>query len=29
VANCNHLLRIEEQLEDGAEYPGMGAFYNI
>jgi enolase len=29
VAKYNQLLRIEEQLEDSAEYPGMGAFYNI
>jgi enolase len=29
VAKYNQLLRIEEQLEDSAEYPGLGAFYNI
>ncbi|HEY3414665.1 MAG TPA: phosphopyruvate hydratase [Armatimonadota bacterium] len=29
VAKYNQLLRIEEQLEDSAIYPGMKAFYNI
>ncbi len=29
VAKYNQLLRIEEELEDVAVYPGMKAFYNI
>ncbi len=29
VAKYNQLLRIEEELCDSAEYPGMSAFYNI
>jgi enolase len=29
VAKYNQLLRIEEELEDVAEYPGMDAFFNI
>jgi enolase len=29
VAKYNQLLRIEESLEDAADYPGMAAFYNI
>lgn len=29
VAKYNQLLRIEEQLEDQAQYAGMSAFYNI
>ncbi|HEY3266824.1 MAG TPA: phosphopyruvate hydratase [Armatimonadota bacterium] len=29
VAKYNQLLRIEEQLEDSAIYPGIDAFYNI
>jgi enolase len=29
VAKYNQLLRIEEELADGAFYPGMEAFYNI
>ncbi len=29
VAKYNQLIRIEEELGDSAEYPGMGAFYNI
>jgi enolase len=29
VAKYNQLLRIEEQLEDSALYPGLKAFYNI
>ncbi|MBI3945752.1 MAG: phosphopyruvate hydratase [Armatimonadetes bacterium] len=29
VAKYNQLLRIEEQLDDLAQYPGMGAFYNL
>lgn len=29
VAKYNQLLRIEEELEDVAEYPGMKAFYNL
>jgi enolase len=29
VAKYNQLLRIEEQLEDQAQYAGLGAFYNI
>ena len=29
VAKYNQLLRIEEELGSEAEYPGMGAFYNI
>ena len=29
VAKYNQLLRIEEELEDAAEYPGIKAFYNI
>ena len=29
VAKYNQLLRIEEDLGDGAKYPGMGAFFSI
>ena len=29
VAKYNQLLRIEEELDDAAEYPGMNAFFNI
>jgi enolase len=29
VAKYNQLLRIEEELEDSAFYPGMKAFYNV
>jgi enolase len=29
VAKYNQLLRIEEELGDSAEYPGLKAFYNI
>jgi enolase len=29
VAKYNQLMRIEEELCDSAEYPGMSAFYNI
>jgi enolase len=29
VAKYNQLIRIEEELCDSAEYPGMAAFYNI
>jgi enolase len=29
VAKYNQLLRIEEELAEGAQYPGMEAFYNI
>ena len=29
VAKYNQLLRIEEELCDSAEYPGMSAFYNV
>ncbi len=29
VAKYNQLLRIEESLGEVAEYPGMGAFYNV
>jgi enolase len=29
VAKYNQLLRIEEELDDTAEYPGLQAFYNI
>jgi enolase len=29
VAKYNQLLRIEEELEDVAEYPGLAAFFNI
>ncbi|NLT47739.1 MAG: phosphopyruvate hydratase [Clostridiales bacterium] len=29
VAKYNQLLRIEEQLDTSAEYPGAGAFYNL
>ncbi|HEY5539886.1 MAG TPA: phosphopyruvate hydratase, partial [Coriobacteriia bacterium] len=29
VAKYNQLLRIEEELADSAEYPGMAAFYNL
>jgi enolase len=29
VAKYNQLLRIEEQLAEGGNYPGMNAFYNI
>ena len=29
VAKYNQLLRIEEELDDAAEYPGMKAFFNI
>jgi enolase len=29
VAKFNQLLRIEEELQDTAQYAGMNAFYNI
>ncbi len=29
IAKYNQLLRIEEELEDSAIYPGMDAFYNL
>jgi enolase len=29
IAKYNQLLRIEEELGDCAEYPQMGAFYNL
>ncbi|NMC82724.1 MAG: hypothetical protein GYA63_07730, partial [Armatimonadetes bacterium] len=29
VAKYNQLIRIEEQLEDMAVYPGRSAFYNL
>jgi enolase len=29
VAKYNQLLRIEEELAESAEYPGMSAFYNL
>jgi enolase len=29
VAKYNALLRIEEELGDSADYPGIRAFYNI
>jgi enolase len=29
VAKYNQLLRIEEELDETAVYPGMGAFYNV
>ncbi len=29
VAKYNQLLRIEEELDDAAQYPGMKAFFNI
>ncbi|MCL2004170.1 MAG: phosphopyruvate hydratase [Oscillospiraceae bacterium] len=29
VAKYNQLLRIEEELDDSAEYLGLGAFYNL
>ena len=29
VAKYNALLRIEEELGDSADFPGMRAFYNI
>ena len=29
VAKYNQLLRIEEELEDVAEYPGLGAWFNL
>jgi len=29
VAKYNQLLRIEEDLFDAAQYPGMGAFFNL
>jgi enolase len=29
VAKYNQLLRIEEELDEVAEYPGMGAFFNL
>jgi enolase len=29
VAKYNRLLRIDEELEDGALYPGMEAFYQL
>ena len=29
VAKYNQLLRIEEELEDSAAYPGLAAFYNL
>ena len=29
VAKYNQLLRIEEELDDLAVYPGLGCFYNL
>ena len=29
VAKYNQLLRIEEELGDVAQYPGMNAFFNL
>ena len=29
IAKYNQLLRIEEELGDQAEFPGLGAFYNV
>ena len=29
IAKYNELLRIEEELDDLAEYPGLGCFYNL
>jgi enolase len=29
VAKYNQLLRIEEMLAEAAEFPGLGAFYNL
>ena len=29
VAKYNQLLRIEEELDDAAEYPGVDAFFNL
>ena len=29
VAKYNQLLRIEEELDDVAQYPGMAAFFNL
>ena len=29
VAKYNQLLRIEEELGDIAQYPGMNAFFNL
>ncbi|MGM9638989.1 MAG: hypothetical protein ACI3XT_05300, partial [Butyricicoccaceae bacterium] len=29
VAKYNQLLRIEEELDDVAEYPGLGAWFNL
>jgi enolase len=29
IAKYNQLLRIEEELDDLAEYPGLGCFYNL
>jgi enolase len=29
VAKYNQLLRIEEELGDSAEYPGLDAFFNL
>ena len=29
VAKYNQLIRIEEELEECASYPGMDAFYNL
>ena len=29
VAKYNQLIRIEEELEERASYPGMDAFYNL
>ncbi len=29
VAKYNQLMRIEEELADSSEYPGLGAFYNL
>ena len=29
VAKYNQLLRIEEELDDSAEYPGLGAWFNL
>ena len=29
VAKYNQLIRIEEELDDAAEYPGINAFFNL
>jgi enolase len=29
VAKYNQLLRIEEELDDSAQYPGIGTFFNL